>query len=159
MKNTFFVFTFLLCSFCINAQKKYHKSYYKNGQLKEEGWIVDSKKNGYWKFYFSNGVIQKEGHFLNNLKTKYWYFYRKNSTKEKEGHFKNDKKNSWWLFYTKNGEVNHKCQLKNNHKNGFCFRYHLKELISAEKYKKGKKIKEWTDLKTFKEENNLFDLH
>ena len=61
------IFLFFLCSFCVNAQKKYHKSYYSNGQIKEEGWIQNSDKNGYWKFYYKNGNLKKEGHFLNNL--------------------------------------------------------------------------------------------
>jgi len=54
--------------------------------------------------------------------------------------------------------INHKCQLKNNQKNGYCFHYKNKQLIKAEKYKAGKKIKEWTDMKSFIKENKLSDL-
>ena len=36
--------------------------------------------------------------------------------------------------------------------------YKNEKLVSASKFKAGKKIKEWTDLKSFKEENNLSDL-
>ena len=36
--------------------------------------------------------------------------------------------------------------------------YKNEELISASKYSKGKKLKEWTDLKSFKRDNKLSDL-
>ena len=55
--------------------------------------------------------------------------------------------------------MNHKCQLKNDKKNGFCFKYYHNKLTKAEKYRKGKKIKEWTNLKSFKKENSLSDLY
>ena len=48
--------------------------------------------------------------------------------------------------------------LKNNKKNGYCLRYNQQKLVKAEKYQQGKKIKEWTDLASFKKENSLFDL-
>jgi antitoxin component YwqK of YwqJK toxin-antitoxin module len=69
------------------SQKTYQKTYFSNGNLKEEGWIYNNQKNDYWKFYHKKGGIKKEGHFKNNLETKYWYFYSKNLTVEKEGHF------------------------------------------------------------------------
>ena len=158
MFKTPLIFTFLLASICCVAQKKYIKNYYKNGILKEEGWYKNNLKNGYWKYYYKNGNIEKEGHFKDNLEVKYWYFYRKDSEREKEGHFNDGKKNYWWLFYDVRGNINHKCQLKNNQKNGYCFIYKNKKLIKASKFKNGKKLKEWNDLSSFKEDNNLNDL-
>lgn len=150
---------FLSVSLSLVAQKKtYHKAYYKNGNLKEEGWIKNNQKNGYWKFYYRNGKLKKEGRFKNNLEAKYWYFYRKDASKEMEGHFEKGKKNKWWLFYDDMGHINHKCQLKDNQKNGYCLMYKMKKLVRAEKYQQGKKIKEWTDFKSFKRDNNLSDL-
>lgn len=154
-----FISLFLFClSTNIISQKKYYKAYYKNGQLKETGWILNANKTDYWKFYYKNGTLKKEGHFKDNLETKYWYFYSLNSSLEQEGHFKKGKKNNWWLFYDKKGFVNHKCQLKNNQKDGYCLIYKKKKLIKASKFKEGKKIKEWTDFSSFKKENNLNDL-
>ena len=72
--------------------------------------------------------------------------------------FKGGKQNNWWLFYDKDGFVNHKCQLKNNQKNGYCLLYQKNKLVKAYKFKKGKKIKEWNDFSSFKQENNLNDL-
>ena len=34
----------------------------------------------------------------------------------------------------------------------------MKQIVKASKYKNGKKIKEWTDFSSFKDENNLNDL-
>ncbi|MEQ6125255.1 hypothetical protein AAON49_13690 [Pseudotenacibaculum sp. MALMAid0570] len=156
-KQLFLVF----CCFSILAsaqKKKYHKAYFKNGNLKEEGWFKKDQKNGYWKFYYNNGTLKKEGHFKNNLETKYWYFYRRDASKKKEGHYEKGMQHKWWLFYDDSGNINHKCQLKNNQKNGYCLMYKMKKLVRAEKYHKGKKIKEWTDFKSFRKENNLSDL-
>ncbi len=146
-------FTVALC-----AQKKYVKTFYKNGRLKTAGWLINDSKVDYWKFYYKNGALKKEGHFKNNLETKYWYFYDQNNHLEKEGHYKKGNQNNWWIFYDKEGNINHKCQLLNNKKNGYCLIYNKRELIKASKYKEGKKIKEWTDFSVFKSENNLNDL-
>ncbi|WP_299106389.1 hypothetical protein [uncultured Tenacibaculum sp.] len=151
----FVLFLFSLQSF---SQKKYHKAFYGNGKIKEEGWLLKDKKTKYWKFYYKNGTLKKEGHFKNNLPIKYWYFYRKDASKEKEGHFVNGKQNKWWLYYDNDGNVNHKCQLKNDKKNGYCLLYKKQKLVKAVKFKNGKKINEWTDFSSFKKENSLKDL-
>jgi len=141
-----------------STSKKYVKEYDRNGNLKAEGWMLGENKDAYWKFYYPNNKLKKRGHFKDNTPIKYWYFYREDGIIESEGHYVNGFKNEWWLFYDKMGNVFHKCQLKNNKKNGYCFRYKNKKLIKAEKYKEGKKMKEWTDFKSFKKENNLSDL-
>ena len=48
--------------------KKYYKSYYENGTLKEEGWKIGSKKTDFWHFYTPDGTVKEEGHFKNNKK-------------------------------------------------------------------------------------------
>ncbi|MFL0170728.1 toxin-antitoxin system YwqK family antitoxin [Tenacibaculum maritimum] len=140
------------------GQKEYQKTYYNNGKIKKEGWLINDKKNGYWKFYHNNGVLKKEGWFKDDFPIKYWYFYRKNSYKEKEGHFIDGKQSKWWLYYDNEGFVNHKCQLKDNKKNGYCLLYDKNKLIKAVKFKNGKKIKEWTSFSSFRKENNMSDL-
>ncbi len=139
-------------------EKTYSKEYYSNGNLKAEGWINNAKKEGYWKFYHRNGNLQKEGHISNDKPIKYWYFYRENGTLESEGHFSKGTKNMWWLFYDNMERIYHKCQLKNNKKDGYCLLYTNEKLVKVEKYKAGKKIKEWTDFRSFKKENKLSDL-
>ena len=140
------------------ADKKYVREYYASGELKAEGWMHQNVKDGFWKFYHQTKKISEQGHFKANKREKYWYFYTTNGKLEKEGHFKADKKTDWWLFYDTTGKVNHKCQLANNLKNGYCLKYKNETLTSAEKYKNGKKIKEWHSLRSFKKENNLSDL-
>ena len=153
------LFIFLFCfSTSLFSQKEYHKEYYKNGQLKEEGWLLNNDKIDYWKFYYKNGNLKKEGHFSTNKPIKYWYFYTEKGIKKSEGHFVKGQKTNWWLFYDASEKINHKCQMKHNQKNGYCLMYKDEKLISAAKFKAGKKIKEWADLKAFKKENNLLDL-
>ncbi|MEN1786321.1 MAG: hypothetical protein AAGF77_14465, partial [Bacteroidota bacterium] len=64
----------------------------------------------------------------------------------------------WWLFYDENEKINHKCQLKDGIKNGYCLKYVNEKLKSAEKFKNGKKIKEWYSFGSLKRENKLSDL-
>ncbi len=156
---TLLVFS-LICFFALSAsaQKSYKKSYYDNGSIKSEGWIHNNKKIAYWTFYYPNGRIEKEGHFQQDKPIKYWYFYIENGNKRSEGHYINGKKNNWWLFYDDMERVNHKCQLKDNQKNGYCLMYKNEKLVAARKYIAGKKIKEWTDFKSFRKENKLSDL-
>ncbi len=139
-------------------EKTYSKKYYASGKIKAEGWIVDSKKDGYWKFYYRNGQLEKEGHLSKDKPTKYWYFYRDNGILESEGHYESGTKTNWWLYYDSAEKINHKCQLKNGHKNGYCLIYSNDKIVKASKFKDGKKIKEWTDFKSFKKDNKLSDL-
>ncbi|WP_338101624.1 hypothetical protein, partial [Psychroserpens algicola] len=148
----------LLLSFNSMAQKTYQKNYFDDGTLASEGWLLNSKKTDYWKFYHANGTIQREGHFALGKETKYWTYYRHDGTKESEGHYEHGKKHKWWLFYDSNGKINHKCQLKNNQKNGYCLMYKNEKLVAAVKFSEGKKIKTWTDYRSFKKENSLKDL-
>ena len=151
-------FFFLLISFSLFSQKEYVKSYHTNGSIKEEGWLQNNQKTAYWKFYYLNGNLKKQGYFENNKPTKYWYFYFEDGSKKSEGHFIGGTKNKWWVFYIKMDTVSHKCQFKKNKRHGYCLRYEGKKLAKAEKYIDGKKIKEWTSLKSFKKENKLSDL-
>ena len=66
-------------------------------------------------------------------------------------------KNKWWLFYDKSGILSRKSQFKNNQKNGYCFIYENGEIVKAEKFKAGQKIKEWTNMKSFRKENKISD--
>ena len=148
----------LLFSTFIYGQSSYQKNYFDNGNIKSEGWTKNNKKIDYWNFYFLNGNLKKEGHFSEDKPIEYWYFYNENGIKQSEGHFDNGEKVNWWLFYDNFEKINHKCQQKHNQKNGYCLIYKNEKLVSAAKFKSGKKIKEWTDLKSFKKENNLLDL-
>ncbi|MCL6267628.1 toxin-antitoxin system YwqK family antitoxin [Flagellimonas myxillae] len=155
MLRSSFLFFLMLT---LGAGKMYHRDFYPDGEIKEEGWKERNSKEGFWKFYYPNGQIESQGHFKKNLRNGYWYFRDENGKPKMEGHFKAGEKAMWWLFYDENGKINHKCQLKNGIKNGYCLKYTDEELKSAEKYKNGKKIKEWFSFGSFKKENKLSDL-
>jgi len=138
--------------------KMYQKDYYDTGKLKAEGWVNGTSKSGYWKFYHPNGKKAEQGHYTKDKRTKYWYFFDEKGRIQKEGHYVKGKMADWWLFYNAKGEIQHKCQLTNGIKNGYCLKYMNEKLASAEKYKNGKKIKEWYSFSSFKKENNLSDL-
>ena len=56
LQNRLFLF-FYFFSFILFSQVEYKKEYYENDQLKEEGWLIENKKNGYWITYNSNNII------------------------------------------------------------------------------------------------------
>lgn len=153
MNKLFIVFVMFSC--ITFAQKTYKKDYYENGNIKSEGWVLNSEKTAYWKFYYSNGVLEREGRFLKNQETKYWIFYNNQSRRIREGHYKDGKKCKWWLFYNDIGQLNQKCQMEANKKEGYCFDYQSEKLVSASKYKSGVKIKEWTDYASFFGDNDV----
>ncbi|MRI01803.1 hypothetical protein GH721_14775 [Kriegella sp. EG-1] len=137
---------------------RYYKDYYETGKKKSEGWVKNGVKSGYWKFYHTNGNVAEKGHYENGIRVDYWYFYTPYKVRSKEGHYSRGKKTDWWLYYDKNGRLDYKCQLNTGIKNGYCIQYTNGEIASAIKYNKGKKIKEWRDIKSFKQENKLTDL-
>ena len=97
----FFIFSLIIPALrsegIIDVGKSYSKEYYSNGNMKAEGWINNSLKEGYWKFYYRNGKLQKEGHISKDRPIKYWYFYREDGKRESEGHFSKGIKHMWWL--------------------------------------------------------------
>lgn len=92
LQKTFLFLSLSFISLASFSQKKYQKIFYKNGQLKEEGWLLNNKKTAFWKFYYENGNLEKEGHFVANLETNYWYFYGKDASKKKKDIIKKDQK-------------------------------------------------------------------
>ena len=154
----FRLFVIVLLLLPLTSKKEYHREYHSNGVLKAEGWKVGESKEQFWKFYFPSGTIKEQGHFKNDLRVGYWYFYTQDGKLNMEGHYAEGGMAKWWLFYDKNGKINHKCQLKDGIKNGYCLKYVDEELKSAEKFKNGKKIKEWFSFASFKRENKLSDL-
>ncbi|GAB5565534.1 MAG: hypothetical protein Wins2KO_25970 [Winogradskyella sp.] len=155
MRTIFLLFLFSQLGI---AQKHYQKNYFDNGQLESAGWMENGQKSKFWYYYHKNGNLKAKGHYKVNKKTKFWAFYNESGQLESEGHFNRGKRINWWVYYDNKGRVTHKCQVHNNKKNGYCLMYTNGKLSSAVKYKFDKKIKEWTDLRSFKKENRLSDL-
>ena len=162
MKPLIFVYailiSFVFLAFTSSEDKHYERTFYEDGTLASEGWMRFNVKTDYWSFYHKNGKIAEKGFFTYGKKEKYWFFYDENRIRTKEGKYVKNKQEGWWLFYDKKGQINHKCQLKNGIENGYCLKYIDSEMISAEKYSNGAKIKEWSTFKDFTHENSLSDL-
>lgn len=156
-KLLFLIFAMILTD-SLQTGATYYKDYYESSQIKSEGWIENNQEKGYWKFYYESGRISAQGHYKDNKREKYWYFYNPNGIKSKEGNYVQGHMTKWWLFYDAKGKISHKCQLSNGRKNGYCLKYKNEELVSAEKYRNGKKIKEWFNFIDFQRENKLSDL-
>lgn len=119
----------LLICYSSFSQKEYYKSYYSNGKVKEEGWIENNKKSDYWFFYYENG------------------------NKKEEGHYKNNQKTNWWIFYDEKQNIIKKSEFKSNKMDGLSIVYLKGEIIKAEQYTNGTKVKTWTNLDDFKKDN------
>jgi antitoxin component YwqK of YwqJK toxin-antitoxin module len=52
--------------FSNSAQRSYTKTYFKNGQLQAEGWLIINQKVDYWFYYYENGNKKEEGHYEDN---------------------------------------------------------------------------------------------
>lgn len=128
MRSLFFlIMIFINFSF---SEKEYVKNYHSNGKLKEEGWILNDQKTDYWFYYYENGL------------------------KKEEGHYKNNQKVNWWISYDEKQTIIKKCEFKSNKMNGLAIVYFKGEIIKAEKYNNGKKVKTWTNLSEFKKDNS-----
>ena len=134
-------------------KRLFSRQYHPNGDLKSEGWLCMSQKEGYWKYYYPSGTLSSKGHYNKNQRSGYWYFFNPDGSLIKEGHFKHDHAENWWIFYEIGRQEKSKIQFKNNKKNGFSLRYNKNRLIRVEKYIDDIKTGEWTSLYQFKIDN------
>jgi antitoxin component YwqK of YwqJK toxin-antitoxin module len=126
------IYLFLLITiFGFQSDKVYIKNYFENRRMKCEGWSQNDKKINYWFFYHENGSKREEGHFENNRKVK------------------------WWVYYDTSERIVRKCQFKNDAMDGLCILYKNGNIMGAERYSKGKKIKEWKTISEFKKDNDI----
>ena len=58
--KTYLTTIFLLISILCFSQTTPHKQYYGNGQLEQEGNLVDNQRSGIWKIYYENGQLKSE---------------------------------------------------------------------------------------------------
>lgn len=131
--------------------KEFKREYYASGNLKAEGWIQGSQKEGYWTYYYNDGSKQKKGHYHKDKKKGYWYFYSEEKKLSKEGHYIGGKKNGWWIFYENNNKT--KIQFENGKREGFALVYINKKLQKAIKYEEDQKMGEWSSFWSFKKDN------
>lgn len=77
----------------------------------------------------------------------------KMATKSRRDITKTIKKASWWIFYDEKQIVTKKCEYKKDKLNGISILYDQGQIIKAEKYIDGKKIKTWTSIEEYKKDN------
>ena len=66
--------------------------YYKTGQKKSQGILIDGKREGRWTYWFPNGNIWSEGEFKNGQSEGMFTIYKSNGEKFVESFYKNGKK-------------------------------------------------------------------
>jgi len=81
------------------------KEFYPTGELKSEGYYIDSKQDGVWKFYFENQKIEVEGKYKNGKKEGTWYWYYANGAILQEENWSGGKLDGEFLEYSENGEI------------------------------------------------------
>ena len=107
------------------VKQGYYKSFWENGNRKEEGAFKEGKKDGVWTYFADSGTekiseeIWEEGRILHhatyypngNLRSESAYsdgvettiYYYENGNREREGAYKNGRENGLWTWYYENG--------------------------------------------------------
>ena len=73
------------------------KVFYENGNLKFETTFEDRK--GYHKGYYSNGIVSEEGETYKGDEIGLWKYYSEDGKLSSEGTYKEGKKIGEWKFY------------------------------------------------------------
>ena len=79
--------------------------YYETGQVKMEGGMKNSKREGEWKAYFPDGRMQSHGFFKNDLRTGEATVWRENGNLYSEGFYKEGKHCGKWKWYDEQGDL------------------------------------------------------
>ncbi len=79
---------------------------YEEGILLFEG-LVDEKgwKQGYWKEFYKDGELKAEGFYKDNLKTKKWKYYYADKSLEQIGLYQHGMANGNWVWFYPNGDT------------------------------------------------------
>ncbi|WP_035899780.1 toxin-antitoxin system YwqK family antitoxin [Leeuwenhoekiella sp. MAR_2009_132] len=134
------------------SEKRYYKEYFENGNLKSEGWMLNSQKTDYWYYYFENGNVKGKGSYETNKKDGYWFYYTVNNKLESQGHYKNGKRVDWWVVQKEN-DVVEKVKFVNDVKEGYSLLYKNGRLFKAQHYENNVLTGAWTSVATFKKDN------
>ncbi|MCS6823993.1 MAG: tetratricopeptide repeat protein [Cytophagaceae bacterium] len=66
-----------------------YTTYYPNGKIKHEGWLVNGKLEGYQYEYYIDGTLKEKSYYLNNELHGYTEFYSVNGKLEREELYEN----------------------------------------------------------------------
>jgi len=87
-----------------------YKSYFPNGQIKQEGQYINGAMNQLWKYYYPNGQMKEAVHFSNNVE--------ENGQLKAEGTYANENREGVWKVYHPNGVLEEEATYKNDWEEG-----------------------------------------
>ena len=136
------IFIALLLIFTSNNPGNWYvKQYYENGNLMEEGWLLNDKKIAYWFYYYEKGTIKLEGNYTNNLKQGAWKSYSEQGNLISTIDYHNDIQNGWAKWYS-NNKLKIIGKYFNNEKDYFWKYFENNNPIKIEQWEKGKLVRQ-----------------
>ena len=75
--------------------------YYKNGQIKTEGYYKDTKRTGKWIWWNENGQKDSEIYYKDGKCDGKWTWWHDNCQKKLEGYYRNENRNGKWIYWYK----------------------------------------------------------
>lgn len=81
---------------------------YENGAIKEEGYLLNDKREGLWRFWYENGDKKQEGYYRKGQKDGLWQMWYQRQTDAPQsmkctGVFENGGRKGEWTFFDENG--------------------------------------------------------
>ncbi len=81
----------------------YEREYYRSGQIRMEGPLMNGRREGLWKSYYEDGKVWSEDEYRNGIRDGKTVTYYENGAKRFEGTFRMSKKTGEWKFYNEQG--------------------------------------------------------
>lgn len=104
--ETFFATNELAKFTCKNRKKDgLYKTYYENGDLRQQGMFKNNKKIGLWLSYYKNNKLKEETNYILGKKEGIYKVYYQNGTLKQESIYKNNKIDGITKIYTFNGNI------------------------------------------------------
>ncbi|ASB50466.1 RDD family protein [Alkalitalea saponilacus] len=120
------------------------KEYYENGELRFEGAIIESKKEGTCKWYYENGQLSELTVWHNDLPTGKILMYHPNGQKSTEANAVKGIKEGKAMLWHDNGQVSEVLYYSNDLINGEYISYYPNGQIKEKgTFKNSEKIGDW----------------
>jgi antitoxin component YwqK of YwqJK toxin-antitoxin module len=81
------------------------KTFFSNGQLKENGYLNQGTPEGAWKAFNNNGTLRAIGQYEKGYQVGHWKFNDERGCLRAEGSYINGKQKGKWTYYDENGEI------------------------------------------------------
>ena len=125
-----------------NDYPTHEKTYYDNGQLKEEFFAKNNKREGAYVFYDERGRFVRKGAYKKDYEDGLWQYFSLKGNLEKEINYKEGSREGAYKEYHLSGTPYIEGQYLNNQKEGTWKYYNPKGEITEEIiYKNGNQMK------------------